>query len=620
MRNFFLSLIITLLISVGLIAQNISNVSKEESKQINSVNINFNTDNKINNAKILNDDTPPITNILPISAWQTQDFNITFYDSDAESGIQKAYYQVIEYDGIDWGANVNRGFLADNFDAPSINNRWNIITGNWIQQNGYLTHTDSTVYKSYINTYLNQELSNRYLYEFEIRILGNNKTDKRFGFYFFSSDSLLENGGNGYFIWFRLETDKLEFYKVTNDTFTKTYEVSCTINLNLWYNIKVIYDRITGKIWVYVGNILQGTWQDTQPYTTGGKYISLRTGSCAAQFNQIKAYRSRYDNATYTIGVGNDITKDLRYESINDSTVAGKIKSIVQDNADNLSNIVACDVYVDYTPPISPSYVWDGIDYDLDTISTYPITTKWGQAHDPNSGIHHYEVCIGRYPGDNSIINWTNVGLNNNFAFNPPNLTYDSIYYISVKTINNAGLNSITSSDGFVFTNPFPIIIDFSVSDTLLPLSNASVHFFQLCQNVNSYIWDFGDGIGSLEPNPIHTYTAPGYYTVKLIGCNMQNECDSLIKTNFIHIYDNVGIHNYDQQQVYIYPNPAQDIIYIHCPNPIKEVMIINNLGQIVATYSETSIINIDQLSNGVYTITIKTNKKFYNSFIVKEK
>ncbi|MDN5355693.1 MAG: hypothetical protein PWQ43_635, partial [Rikenellaceae bacterium] len=115
MRKIFLSLIITLLISAGLMAQNISNVSKEESKQIKLVKINFNTNNKI-----LNDNTPPITDILPISAWQTQDFDITFYDSDAESGIQKAYYQVIEYDGIDWGANVNRGFLADNFDAPSI--------------------------------------------------------------------------------------------------------------------------------------------------------------------------------------------------------------------------------------------------------------------------------------------------------------------------------------------------------------------------------------------------------------------------------------------------------------------------------------------------------------------
>jgi hypothetical protein len=35
--------------------------------------------------------------------------------------------------------------------------------------------------------------------------------------------------------------------------------------------------------------------------------------------------------------------------------------------------------------------------------------------------------------------------------------------------------------------------------------------------------------------------------------------------------------------------------------------MIINNLGQIVATYSDTGIINIDQLANGVYQIMIKT-------------
>jgi hypothetical protein len=48
--------------------------------------------------------------------------------------------------------------------------------------------------------------------------------------------------------------------------------------------------------------------------------------------------------------------------------------------------------------------------------------------------------------------------------------------------------------------------------------------------------------------------------------------------------------------------------------------MIINNLGQIVATYSDAGIINIDQLANGVYQIIIKTNKEIYNSFIVKGK
>jgi hypothetical protein len=35
--------------------------------------------------------------------------------------------------------------------------------------------------------------------------------------------------------------------------------------------------------------------------------------------------------------------------------------------------------------------------------------------------------------------------------------------------------------------------------------------------------------------------------------------------------------------------------------------MIINNLGQIVAHYSETGIIDINQLADGVYQIMIKT-------------
>ncbi|MGB1397517.1 MAG: PKD domain-containing protein, partial [Planctomycetota bacterium] len=33
---------------------------------------------------------------------------------------------------------------------------------------------------------------------------------------------------------------------------------------------------------------------------------------------------------------------------------------------------------------------------------------------------------------------------------------------------------------------------------------------------VDSWLWDFGDGNGSTEANPIHTYTAEGIYTVTL--------------------------------------------------------------------------------------------------------
>jgi spore germination protein YaaH len=479
------------------------------------------------------DNIPPITLISPISTWQTQDFSVIFQDSDAESGIQKAYYQVIEYDGIDWGANPHRGFLGDNFDSPSINSRWNIITGNWVQENGCLIQTDSSIHNTHISTYLDQELSNRYLYEFEAKVLGNNLTNKRVGFYFFSSDSASENRGNGYFIWFRLETGKLEFYKVTNDVFSKVHETNCPLNLNQWYNIKVIYDRIDGGIWVYVNNLLKGKWIDSQPYNNGS-YISFRTGNCSAQFNQIKVYRSRYENATIHIGVGPDNSKELRYQSINTLSPAGKIKSIVQDNADNLSNTAMCDVYVDYTPPIPPSYVWDGIGQDYDTIFLLPISTQWDHAQDPNSGISHYEVCLGSQPGYNDIVDWINVGTNNFYSFNPTSLIYDNFYYITVKTFNNAGMSIQTFSDGF------------------------------------RYI-----------------------------------------------VVDQISIFNQNNKPWIIYPNPANDHIYIKGDINIEKLSIYSLLGAkidcpIIEKHNNKVAIQIDHLSSGIYIFQINSGNQIY--------
>jgi len=90
------------------------------------------------------------------------------------------------------------------------------------------------------------------------------------------------------------------------------------------------------------------------------------------------------------------------------------------------------------------------------------------------------------------------------------------------------------------------------------------------------------------------------YFTIVTIdGC-------SSLPSNQITI-NNVGINDYTDEEILVYPNPAQNIIYIQSSKPINEVMIINNLGQIVAHYSETGIIDINQLADGVYQIMIKT-------------
>jgi hypothetical protein len=56
---------------------------------------------------------------------------------------------------------------------------------------------------------------------------------------------------------------------------------------------------------------------------------------------------------------------------------------------------------------------------------------------------------------------------------------------------------------------PTSALIHYSVAD-------KKVAFTALAHNADSYLWDFGDGETSSEPNPVHEYEAGGYYTVTL--------------------------------------------------------------------------------------------------------
>lgn len=47
-------------------------------------------------------------------------------------------------------------------------------------------------------------------------------------------------------------------------------------------------------------------------------------------------------------------------------------------------------------------------------------------------------------------------------------------------------------------------------------INNLIVTFTNTSQNGQSYFWDFGDGDTSTEPDPVHTYAAPGDYSVML--------------------------------------------------------------------------------------------------------
>ncbi|MDP2386479.1 MAG: N-acetylmuramoyl-L-alanine amidase [Bacteroidota bacterium] len=429
------------------------------------------------------DVTPPSTQVFANGNWQTQSFTATIQDNDnaGGSGVQKGFYQVIDYDGAEWRANDERGFFSDNFDV-AIHPDWTQKTGTWTINSQALEQTDEASGNTNIYAKLKQNLSNRYLYHFYAKIDGLG-TNRRAGFHFACSQPDSLNRGDGYFAWFRTDDTLLQIYKVVNNVFgSPVASFPMNADAGQWYDYKIVYDRISGKIWVYQNNGLVGTYTDGSPYANG-THISFRSGNADFAVNELKIYRSRAGSVT--VNVGPSATNDIRYQNFDPQTPAAKIKSICQDSADNLSAIYYQNLNIDWTAPMSIDSVRDGIANDiLVTDSIDRLTANWDNSFDSSSAVLNYWYAIGTTSGDSDVVNWTaNMGATT-VTKTGLSLVQGQMYYFSVKAENGAGLFSqVYSSNGQLVDTTSSSI---GLND-LYDLSGIAVYPNPFTEQVNIY-------------------------------------------------------------------------------------------------------------------------------------
>ncbi len=408
------------------------------------------------------DNTPPTTAIGPAPDWVTQNFSLAFADSD-NVGVEKAFYLVMYDSSGDWRGNPERGFFSDNFVGPALHPDWTTAVGTYLifdPGNGdpVLRQTDESISNTNLYAYLRQDLSNRYLYHWAGRFVRDTSNNCRMGLHIFADDPTLSDRGNSYFVFFRLQGQRVQLYKVINNSWGSgpVAQVNYPFQDGVWYDFKWSYDRITGDHHVYVNNQLVLSWKDPSPIQTGS-YISLRTGNARAEYNNFKVYRSRPINGTVTIRVGSANNDDIRRQSEGPTHYVGRIRSIVQDSAGNLSSTPARDVRVDWTPPTLPAYVRDGSDFLQDQDTLYQDTLlvgSWGLADDPHSGVVEYQYTLSTAPGDSNVIGWTATAQTNLLAepLAAGTLQLGLRYYIGIRARNGAGLlGASTYSNGFVY-------------------------------------------------------------------------------------------------------------------------------------------------------------------------
>lgn len=101
---------------------------------------------------------------------------------------------------------------------------------------------------------------------------------------------------------------------------------------------------------------------------------------------------------------------------------------------------------------------------------------------------------------------------------------------------------------------------DFSAPDVTDCKVPFTVNFTDLSTGATGWQWDFGDGGTASVQNPSHTYTVPGFYTVRLVATGANGCSDSVTKTQFIRIQGPViGINGLPQEGCVpftIFPTP----------------------------------------------------------------
>jgi N-acetyl-anhydromuramyl-L-alanine amidase AmpD/PKD repeat protein len=460
----------------------------------------------------------PTSVVSTVNNWEVANFNANFTDADntGGSGIKERYFQVIHNDGTEWRANDVNGFLKDNFET-AISGDWAQQVGAWSINANHLEQTDETESNSNIFAILDQNIHNRFLYHWASRIEGTS-TNKRAGIHFMSDDGSFPNRKNSYFIYFRSDDNKVQIYKVINDVISLEHDFPYTINDNQWYDNKVTYDKTTGKIDVWIDNSHVTSWTDSSPIT-GGDYFSIRSGGCKYMVDNLNVYHDRLTSEA--VSVGSTFSDDLRYQNQNPSAFAGRIKSLVIDNQNNISTVSSKDINVDWTPPLDVSTLNDGTGADINsTTSNTQLSANWTNSTDQHSGVARYWYAIGTSPGATDVRNWTDNWFNTSVTATGLSLTSGTTYYFSVKAENGAGLfSNVVNSDGQIIGSPNgPPVADFTVKNSYVCL-NDSIELVNNSTNATSYQWTVAAGGVITSPSSANTYisfTNSGSYVVTL--------------------------------------------------------------------------------------------------------
>lgn len=428
---------------------------------------------------------PPVTSITDVGNWKTSNFTALFSDVSTSSTIQETYYLVADRQDAseDWLSQGNQGFANAEFNFGNAG--WTSHSGTFTRTGNKIVCNDESNSNTNYSRSVTQNIYWKYLYHFKMKMQGA-LANQRAGLHFFNSDATQTNRGNSYFVYLRTNTDKVQIYKVTSNTYTLQTDDSFTIDPNVEYDVKITYDPSTGWIKVYVDGVLASSWQDSSPLTSGNS-ISLRSAETKVEYDDVRVYRNRSSSVAVTVGTG----QQMRYESTS-SVPTGRIYAISRDN-NFWSNVAVKDYFIDYTPP-SITLLENGTGPMVKDTIYEPIISAFWNVEDLQSSIDNIEFAIGETPMGEEVQTWMSVLPNQESVVQMiDSLRINETYYVKLRVTNGAGLTAEAATKGQFYTTKEEISVEENVWSKLQVYPNPTSDYVSingLLENTTVYLYD----------------------------------------------------------------------------------------------------------------------------------
>ncbi|MCB0423709.1 MAG: T9SS type A sorting domain-containing protein [Mangrovimonas sp.] len=196
---------------------------------------------------------------------------------------------------------------------------------------------------------------------------------------------------------------------------------------------------------------------------------------------------------------------------------------------------------------------------------------------------------------------------------------YGNLIQFDENTLYGLTSEGGTNDEGVIFkldiqTNTFTKIFDFNGTATgAVPLGSLT--------ELNNKLYGVTSEGGTYGYGTVFEFDPQTLTFTKTIDFNSQN---GRLPTNLTLVAldtSTLGISdNTNRLEVWTYPNPASNTIYIKAPYTVNSLTLYDVLGNLVLYSKDANQLNVNQIKEGIYFLKINTNKQTITKKVIIKK